>query len=228
MVYTGQRQWSRYEETAYRTARREGMPVGAAFTRALSERVAHRILPPMDTFDGPTSTSWRVNATELARATSDPRTDALFGILTDGTTGERILSRVILPTDARATITVRRDDDGDPREYECYSPDDVEAWQADEWSYSLIEATVTLPDGREGIATLGGVETGAYWGVSLEAAILHTVASLISEALTDAENVPPNAPRLADTDSSECLDNGMTCSVDPTTGRCTECGGRAL
>jgi hypothetical protein len=32
-------------------------------------------------------------------------------------------------------------------------------------------------------------------------------------------------PYLSDTDSAECLDNGLVCSVDPNTGRCTECDG---
>lgn len=44
----------------------------------------------------------------------------------------------------------------------------------------------------------------------------------------DIDEGPVPLPHLADTDSSECLDNGLVCSVDPLTGRCTECGGREI
>src|SRR5687767_542272 len=114
MMRTNGRNWTAYEISAYRDARRAGMSVSHAFTRALMERTAHRILPPRDAWDHGSASGWRVDASELAAATTDPRTDALFGILCDGTTGERILSRVILPDGARATITVRDDVDGDP------------------------------------------------------------------------------------------------------------------
>lgn len=195
MMRTNDREWSGYETSAYRQARREGMSVSRAFTRAMSERIAHRILPPSQTWDHGSTTGWRVDASELAAATTDPRTDAFFGIMCDGTTGERILSRVTLPTDARATITVRDDVDGDPRmDGDCYSPDDVAAWQADQWRYVTVEAHVSLPDGRSDTAIMGGVETGEHWGTSLEASILHTVAGLISEALAGAEASGPARP----------------------------------
>lgn len=184
---TNNREWSGYETSAYRQARREGMSVSRAFTRAMSERIAHRILPPRDTWDHGSTTGWRVDVSELALATTDPRTDAFFGIVCDGTTGERILSRVILPDGARASITVRDDVDGNPRtDGDCYSPEDISAWSADEWRYVMVEAHVTLHDGRSETAVMGGVETGEYWGTSLEASILHTVAPLVSEALTNA------------------------------------------
>lgn len=194
MMRTNGRNWTGYEISAYRQARREGKPVSLAFARVLSERVAHRILPPRDVWDHGGASGWRVDASELAAATTDPSTDALFGVCVDGTTGERILSRVILPTDARATITVRDDVDGDPHEFECYATEDIIAWAADEWRYVTVEAHVSLPDGRSDTATMGGVETGEYWGTSLEASILHTVADLISEALAGAEAIPVAGP----------------------------------
>ena len=185
-MHTSERgQWSRYEESAYRQARREGMPLGVAFHRALSERVAHKILPPSTVHDGAGATSWRLDAGELARATHDARTDALFGIVHDGTTGERILSRVSLPGDARTTITVRDDLDASPHDAECYGPDDVEAWRNDAWRYVSVEAVVTLADGRQGISAIGAVECGEHWGTSWEAAIIHTVPSLVGEALAE-------------------------------------------
>lgn len=195
MMRTNDREWSRYEISAYRQARRAGMPVSQAFTRAMSERIAHRILPPRDVSDGPGGTSYRVDATELAAATSDPRTDALFGTVVDAATGERILSCVVLPTDARATVTVRPDDDASPYDADCYSPDDIAAWRSDAWRYVSVEAYVSLPDGRADYATLGGVEVGEHWGMSWEAAILHTIPSLVSEALAGAERQASPDPR---------------------------------
>lgn len=181
---TNNREWTNYESSAYRQARREGLPIGLAFTRALSERVAHRVLPPRDTTDGYGATSYRVDAAELAAATSDPRTDVLFGTVTDSTTGRRILSRVTLPADARAVVTVRDDVDADPRtDGDWATPDDVTAWQEDRWRYLTVEAHVTLPDGRSATEAAGAVMVGHYFGTSWEAGIIHVVPSLISEAL---------------------------------------------
>lgn len=33
-------------------------------------------------------------------------------------------------------------------------------------------------------------------------------------------------PHLGETDSTGCLDKGLVCSIDPHTGRCTECDGQ--
>ncbi|QGJ95002.1 hypothetical protein KHQ86_gp158 [Gordonia phage Stormageddon] len=38
-------------------------------------------------------------------------------------------------------------------------------------------------------------------------------------------NQPPDLPHLTEGESSrQCLDAGLVCSIDPRTGKCTECG----
>jgi hypothetical protein len=72
----------------------------------------------------------------------------------------RIDQRDITHQGRKLTVTVDRDDDGDPRtDGDCYTPEDVAAWQCDEWQY----VTVGIMDGSEIIDSLSGVEFG-YFG----------------------------------------------------------------
>jgi len=170
--------------TTYAAARERGESVTSALTRARTERVAARVLTPTDT-TGRELDAYDVDGPELTAVTSSPQLDALAGTLT-GRDGVRILSRVTLPDGAHAIVRVYRDDDGDPDDAECYSPDDVEAWRDDQWQFVFVEATVTLPDGREGTDAIGGVEMGDHWPGTDAAQIWHVVPGVVAAALADA------------------------------------------
>ncbi|MCK0441054.1 hypothetical protein MUG78_16770 [Gordonia alkaliphila] len=47
----------------------------------------------------------------------------------------------------------------------------------------------------------------------------------MTDAEYEAEYGPVQLPYLTSGESSsECLDSGLVCSIDPRTGKCTECG----
>jgi hypothetical protein len=117
------------------------------------------------------------------------------------TTITTLAPRPHIPPGATCRAVVGRDEDSTPDDAECYDPEDIAAWRRDEWSYAFYTVVVTLADGTEGGATLGGCELGDYWPGSTEAQIWDTMgpgSDLIGEAVATAmANTPDVSAVLA-------------------------------
>lgn len=173
---------------AYVDARERGETVQLALTRARLEQVAATVLHDADALTfGEILTAYTIDPDALARVCTDPELDALAGTVCIEVDGKlvRQLSRVSLPAGAHATVRLYADD-SDPRRDDCYSDADIDAWRESAWHNVIVDVTVTLADGREGIGSLGGVEVGDWWPGSEAAQIWHTVPGLVAEALTSA------------------------------------------
>lgn len=65
------------------------------------------------------------------------------------------------PADWTVTASTEADIDSDPYDADCYSPQDIAAWKADEWQYVGLIVTVADEDGHEwGSASIWGVDDG--------------------------------------------------------------------
>lgn len=55
---------------------------------------------------------------------------------------------------------MERDDDSEPFDAECYTEDDILAWQSDDWSYVGIIVAVTFNGAKISEESLWGIEHG--------------------------------------------------------------------
>ena len=77
-----------------------------------------------------------------------------------------------VPDGYRLTLTVHDDTHTTPGDFDCYDPDDIEAWREDRWRYVGIEVAVVDDDGAElGSDAVWGFELGDYWPMSTDAQI---------------------------------------------------------
>lgn len=67
------------------------------------------------------------------------------------------------------TLIMEPDRDTDPREFDCYSDADVDAWQRDDWRYVLLSAHVEWDGIEIGQGLIGGVEHGSLSEVECDA-----------------------------------------------------------
>lgn len=162
----------------YQEARRRGCSPRSAVAYARDVVKALAVLPRMSHH----SSRWcyDVDVEALARETAGP---VLHVTRPDGTHPD---GTVMLPAGSRARIEVLPDDRGWEDE-ECYDEGDYAAWLRDEWHFRGVVATVTLADGREGEASVWGVDVGPYWIGVEESQIWHVLPDLLAEALDEAD-----------------------------------------
>jgi hypothetical protein len=63
-----------------------------------------------------------------------------------------------------ARITLE-DDDASPRDYDCYSPEQIKAFHAGEWSFIGIRAQARCLIVRNGTGTFVNVDSPGLWGI---------------------------------------------------------------
>jgi hypothetical protein len=64
------------------------------------------------------------------------------------------------PTHTQISITLRPDSDNSPSDYDCYSPEDVAAFQLGNWQFVTVEVIVSCHGAEVGSDVIGGVEHG--------------------------------------------------------------------
>ena len=93
------------------------------------------------------------------------------------------------------TVDADWDQHADPADADCYSAEDVAAFERDDWFFALIKVTATRGKVSE-TTYLGGVEVGHYWSrhtlLDAEQQALSAARDydLFGEARTLAEAVP--------------------------------------
>ena len=84
------------------------------------------------------------------------------------------------------TVSLEYDDVCKPTDYECYSEEDVKAWEREEWSYCGIVFHASKNGVDLGIVeSLWGIEIGDYFK-DYHVYISGTVEEMISEAVKEA------------------------------------------
>ena len=90
---------------------------------------------------------------------------ALQGLTAEFIYSERLQARYTFE-DENAGVTVTyeiwRDTDSTPEDAECYDPEDIAAWNKDEWHYYGVTVTATMGT-FEAEESLGGIDAGDYW-----------------------------------------------------------------
>jgi hypothetical protein len=72
-------------------------------------------------------------------------------------------------------VEIHHDEDVTPDEFDCYSPEDIAAWQADEWRF--VGVRVKYETGRFSTLT---VETGGLWGVDYHGCESHEYVLVVA------------------------------------------------
>jgi hypothetical protein len=116
----------------YRANRAKGLPAA----RALD--VARAVTATLDTLE-----------TFTAEFPYTERLDAVFS-MEDTNAGVSL------------TYEIRRDYDGSPEDAECYGPEDITAWKADQWHYYGVTVTATMGT-FTAEDSIWGIEGGDYW-----------------------------------------------------------------
>lgn len=63
-------------------------------------------------------------------------------------------------TNTEVVITLHPDSDSSPSDYECYSPEDVAAFQLGNWQFVTLDVIVSCHGAEVGSDVIGGVEHG--------------------------------------------------------------------
>ena len=163
------------ERLTYRAARKRGESIATALYRVRGERAACAMLEWHDDKRAPANAVdvWTVDAAALAQHAG-----------------------ITLPPGATVLVWTSHDDDSTPHDAECYSPDDIAAWERGAWAYVAVGVRVTLSDGTERSDYLSGVEVGNYFPGDVATQVWETIVDMITETLSHVLATSPTLERL--------------------------------
>lgn len=175
----------------YRARRAAGDTPYVAHHYFMRERAVRAVLADLDgdvPVEGPQSTfhgveeAYDVDDAALVTFTSGPAPWRRH------TRSRQPYGTVSIPEGAQVRVFVHRDVLAFGIGDDCYTRDDLAAWERGEWHYVGVEVAALLVDGTSGTAILWGIERGAYWPGSVEGQLWEQVPDLIEQALYEVEH----------------------------------------